>query len=65
MGGVQSVTKVANSPARDLIETLAVATKDVTGGITDKISESMGGMMLPLLIGGGMGYVLILKKKPS
>ena len=39
MGGVQSVTKVATSPARDLIETLAGAAKDVTGGVTDKISE--------------------------
>ena len=62
MGGVQSVTKVANSPARDLIETLAVATKDVTGGITDKISESMGGLMLPLLIGGGVLIIILIRK---
>ena len=61
MGGVQSVTKVANSPARDLIETLAVATKDVTGGITDKISSSMGGMMIPLLIGGGVLLFVLIR----
>ena len=60
MGGVKSVTKVANSPARDLIETLVVATKDVTGGITDKISSSMGGMMIPLLIGGGVLLIILI-----
>ena len=60
MGGVQSVTTVATSPARDLIETLAGATKYVTGGITDKISESMGGMMLPLLIGGGVLLIVLI-----
>ena len=62
MGGVQSVTKVATSPARDLIETLAGAAKDVTGGVTDKITESMGGLMLPLLIGGGVLLVILIRK---
>ena len=62
MGGVQSVTKVATSPARDLIETLAGAAKDVTGGVTDKISESMGGLMLPLIIGGGVLLIILIRK---
>ena len=62
MGGVQSVTKVATSPARDLIGAIAGATKDVTGGITSQISESMGGLMLPLLIGGGVLLVILIRK---
>ena len=61
MGGVQSVTKVANSPARDLIETLADAAKDVTGGVTDKITSSMGGMMIPSLIGGGVLLFVLIR----
>ena len=62
MGGVQSVTKVATSPTRDLIETLAGAAKDVTGGVTDKITESMGGLMLPLIIGGGVLLIILIRK---
>ena len=62
MGGVQSVTKVATSPARDLIETLAGAAKDVTGGVTDKITESMGGLMLPLISGGGVLLIILIRK---
>ena len=62
MGGVQSISKVATSPARDLISTLADATKDVTGGITSQISSSMGGMMLPLIIGGGVLLVILIRK---
>ena len=62
MGGVQSVTKVATSPARDLIETLAGATKDVTGGITSQISGLTDGLMLPLLIGGGVLLFILIRK---
>jgi hypothetical protein len=62
MGGVQSVTKVATSPARDLIETLAGATKDVTGGIADKIGGLTDGLMLPLLIGGGVLLFILIRK---
>ena len=53
IGGVQSVTKVATSPARDLIGALAGATKDVTGGLTEQLSGLTDGLMLPLLIGAG------------
>lgn len=62
MGGVQSVTKVATSPARDLIETLAGATKDVTGGLADKIGGLTDGLMLPLLIGGGVLLFILIRK---
>ena len=61
MGGVQSVSKLATSPARDLIPSLADATKDVTGGITDTISSSMGGMMIPLSIGGGVLLIILIR----
>ena len=62
MGGVQSVTKVATSPARDLIETLAGATKDVTGGITSQIAGLTDGLMLPLMIGGGVLLFILIRK---
>ncbi len=62
IGGVQSVTKVATSPARDLIETLAGATKDVTGGITSQIAGLTDGLMLPLLIGGGVLLFILIRK---
>ncbi len=62
MGGVQSVTKVATSPARDLIDSLAGATKDVTGGIADKIGGLTDGLMLPLLIGGGVLLFILIRK---
>ena len=62
MGGVQSISKVATSPARDLISTLADAAKDVTGGVTDKITSSMGGLMLPLIIGGGVLLIILIRK---
>ncbi len=62
MGGVQSVTKVATSPARDLIGALAGATKDVTGGITSQISGLTDRLMLPLLIGGGVLLFILIRK---
>ena len=62
MGGVQSVTKVATSPARDLIETLAGATKDVTGGLTSQIAGLTDGLMLPLMIGGGVLLFILIRK---
>ena len=62
MGGVQSVTKVATSPARDLIETLAGATKDVSGGITSQIAGLTDGLMLPLMIGGGVLLFILIRK---
>jgi hypothetical protein len=62
MGGVQSITKVATSPARDLIETLAGATKDVTGGLADQIGGLTDGLMLPLLIGGGVLLFILIRK---
>ena len=58
MGGVQSVSKVMTSPARDLIGAIAGATKDVTGGI----AEQFGGMMIPLAIGGGVLLLILLRK---
>ncbi len=62
MGGVQSVTKVATSPARDLIESLSGAAKDVTGGIADKIGGLTDGLMLPLLICGGVLLFVLIRK---
>jgi hypothetical protein len=62
IGGVQSVTKVATSPARDLIGAIAGATKDVTGGITSQISGLTDGLMLPLMIGGGVLLFILIRK---
>ena len=62
MGGVQSITKVATSPARDLIGALAGATKDVTGGIADQITGLTDGLMLPLMIGGGVLLFILIRK---
>jgi hypothetical protein len=62
IGGVQSVTKVATSPARDLIETLAGATKDVTGGLTSQIAGLTDVLMLPLMIGGGVLLFILIRK---
>ena len=58
IGGVQSVSKVMTSPARDLIGAIAGATKDVTGGF----AESLSGMMLPLAIGGGVFLIILIRK---
>ena len=62
MGGVQSITKVATSPTRDLIGALAGATKDVTGGFADQIGGLSNGLMLPLLIGGGVLLFILIRK---
>ena len=58
IGGAQSISKVLTSPARDLIGAIAGATKDVTGGF----AESLGGMMLPLAIGGGVLLLILIRK---
>jgi len=62
MGGVQSITKVATSPTRDLIGAFAGATKDVTGGLTEQLSGLTDGLMLPLLIGGGVLLFILIRK---
>ena len=45
IGGVQSAPKGATPP---------------TGGIFDKMSSSMDGMMIPLLIGGGVLLIILI-----
>ena len=46
IGGVQSAPKGATPPP--------------TGGILDKLSSSMDGMMIPLLIGGGVLLIILI-----
>ena len=47
IGGVQSAPKGATPPP--------------TGGILDKLSSSMDGMMIPLLIGGGVLLIILIR----
>ena len=46
IGGVQSAPKGATPPP--------------TGGILDKLSSSMDGMMIPILIGGGVLLIILI-----
>ena len=59
LGGVMSAPKGA-TPTQGVTEG-ATPTQNVTGGITGQISSSMGGMMIPLLIGGGILLIILIR----
>ena len=59
LGGVMSAPKGA-TPTQDVTKG-ATPTQSVTGGITEQISSSMGGMMIPLLIGGGILLIILIR----